>query len=54
MNVEETNIVIFHSTHISLNDSFHIKIGNQPVQRAKYVKILVVLLDENLRWKFHL
>ena len=54
INVERTNFAIFHCTHNSLNDNRHMKIGNQHVQQAKYVKFLDVHVNENLSWKFHL
>ena len=37
-----------------LNDTVIIKIGNQYVKQAKYVKFLGLLLDENLSWMYHL
>ena len=54
LNVDKTNFVIFHSPQNSLNDTVIIKIGNQYVKQAKYVKFLGILLDENLSWKYHL
>ena len=54
LNVDKTNLVIFHSPQNSLNDSINIKIGNQYVKQAKCVKFLGLLLDENLSWKYHL
>ena len=53
INVEKTNFVIFHSVQTSLKDIINIKIGNQLVKRAKYVKFLGLLLDENLNWKYY-
>ena len=47
LNVDKTNVVIFHLAQNPLNDSINIKIGNQYV---KYVKFLGLLLDENLSW----
>ena len=54
LNVDKTNFVIFHSPQNSLNDIVNIKIGNQYVKQAKYVKSLGLLLDEHLSWKYHL
>ena len=54
LNVDKTNFVIFHSAQNYLNESINIKIGNQHVKQAKYVKFLGLLLDENLSWKYHL
>ena len=54
LNVDKTNFVIFDSPQNSLNDTVIIKIGNQYVKQAKYVKFLGLVLDENLSWKYHL
>ena len=54
LNVDKTNFVIVHSPRKSLNDTVIIKIGNQYVKQAKYVKFLGLRLDENLSWKYHL
>ena len=37
-----------------LNDNVDIRFGKQHVKKAKYVKFLGLLLDENLSWKYHL
>ena len=54
LNVDKTNVVIFHSPQTPLNHSINIQIGNQYVKQAKYVKFLGLLLDENLSWKYHI
>ena len=54
LNVDKTNFIIFHSRQHSLNKSVNIKIGKEHVKKAKYVKFLGLLLDENLSWKYHL
>ena len=54
LNVDKTNVVIFHSPQNPLNHSFNIKIGNQYVKQSKYVKFLGLFLDENLSWKYHI
>ena len=54
LNVDKTNCVIFHSPQNALNDTVNMKIGNQHVKQAKYVKFLGLLLDEHLSWKYHL
>ena len=46
LTVEKTNFVIFHSVQNTLNEGVSIKIGNQHVRQAKYVKFLGLLLDE--------
>ena len=54
LDVDKTNFVIFQSAQNYLNESINIKIGNQHVKQAKYVKFLGLLLDENLSWRYHL
>ena len=46
--------IIFHSPQKPLNDTVDIRFGKQHVRKAKYVKFLGLLLDENLSWKHHL
>ena len=52
LNVDKTNFVLFHCIKESLDEAINIKIGKELVKRAKYVKFLCVLLDENLTWKY--
>ncbi len=54
LNIGKTNFVVFHSVQNSLSESLTIKIGNQHIRQAKYVKFLGLLLDEHLSWKYHL
>ena len=54
LNVEKTNFMIFHSLYNRIDENPIIKIGKKTIQRAKFVKFLGLLLDENLSWKFHL
>ena len=54
LNIDKTAFVIFHSAQNPLNDCVNIKIANQHVKQAKYVKFLGLLLDEQLSWKHHL
>ena len=54
LDVEKTNFVIFHSPQKPLCENIIIKIGKQHVEKAKHVKFLGLLLDENLSWKHHL
>ena len=49
LNTDKTNFVIFHLPQKSLNDTVIIKIGNQYVEQAKYVKFLGLLSDEYLK-----
>ena len=46
--------MIFHSINNRTDENPIIKIGKKTIQRAKFVKFLGLLLDENLSWKFHL
>ena len=52
--INKTAFVICHSAQNPLNDCVNIKIANQHVKQAKYVKFLGLLLDEQLSWKHHL
>ena len=54
LNVRKTNFMIFHSINNRIDENPIIKIGKKTIQRAKFVKFLRLLLDENLSWKFHL
>ena len=53
LNIDKTNSIIFKSPQRSLPETVSIKIGKFPIKRTCYVKFLV-LLDENLSWKYHL
>ena len=54
LNIDKTNIVIFHSLHTKLPEPIVIRSCREKIQREKYVKFLGVLLDENLSWKYHI
>ena len=54
LNVEKTKFMIFRSVNNRIDENPIIKIGKKTIQRAKFVKFLELLLDENLSWKFHL
>ena len=54
LNINKTNFVIFKSPQHSSPESVSIKIGSRPVKQTFSVKLLGVLLDENLSWKYHL
>ena len=54
LNVDKTNYVIFHSPQKPLYENSAIKFGKQHVKKAKHIKFLGLLLDENLSWKHHL
>ena len=54
LNIDKTNYVIFHSTQIKIPPDVRIKIGNKILNRVKYVKFLGILMDEHLKWKYHI
>ena len=54
LNIGKTNFVLFHSPQKKLSGSFKLKIGNQEIERSKYVKFLGRLMDEHLSWKYHI
>ena len=53
-NISKTNYIIFHTTTMKIQTDISIKFGRKLLTKAKYVKFLGLLLDENLSWKFHL
>ena len=54
LNISKTNYIIFHSPVISIASDIVIKIGREHINGSNYVKFLGLLLDESLRWNFHL
>ena len=54
LNVEKTNFVLFHSPKKKVTDLIPLKFGKENVKRAKYGKLLSVLVDEHLSWKYHI
>ena len=54
LNISKTNYITFHSTTMKNPEDTSIRIGRKRLTKAKYVKFLGLLLDENLSWKFHL
>ena len=53
-NKNKTNYIIFHSSTMKIPENTSIKIEIKHLAKAKYVKFLGLLSDENLSWKFHL
>ena len=45
--------IVFHPHQKKLSGNFQLNIGNQDIQRNKYVKCLGVLMHEHLSWKYH-
>ena len=54
LNIDKTNYIIFHSSSVNVPPGSNIKIGKKHIKRVKFVKFLGLLLDEHLRWKYHL
>ena len=54
LNIDKTNFIIIKSPQHFIAEAVSIKIGNLPIRKTSYVKFLVVLLDENLSWKYRL
>ena len=54
LNIDKTNYMIFHSSSSNVPSGSVIKIGKKPIKRVQFVQFLGILLDEHLRWKYHL
>ena len=54
LNIDKTNYIIFHSSSVKVPSDSDINIGKKHIKRVKFVKFLGLLLDENLRWRYHL
>ena len=55
LELNTANFVILHSPEYSLHETAAITIGKEHVKQTKYIKLLGLLLDENLNWKkYHL
>ena len=54
LNISKTNYIISHSSTMKIPEDTSKKIGRKHLTKAKYVKSLGLLLDENLSWRFHL
>ena len=54
LNVSKSKYIIFHSATSTIPSCLSIKIDKKHIDRAKYVKLLGLLLDEYLSWKYHL
>ena len=54
LNIDKTNFVIFHSHQRKITDNIVVRFGRKSIKQESYVKILGILFDSNLSWKFHL
>ena len=54
LNIDKTNFVIFRSQRQRLTEQIVLKIGRKKVKEESHVKVLGIMLDSNLSWKFHL
>ena len=54
LNIEKTHFITFHSLNNRTDENPIVKIGKKTSQRAKFAKLLGLLLDENLSFNLHL
>ena len=54
LNIDKTNFVIFHSPHVTVPEPIVIRFCRKKIQRENCVKLLGILLDSNLSWKYHI
>ena len=54
LNISKTNYIIFHSPVMPIPSDIFIKICREHINGFNYVQFLRLLLDEDLRWNFHL
>ena len=47
-------VINLHSLKRKTKDLIPLKFGKENIKRAKYVKLLRVLVDEHLSWKYHI
>ena len=53
-NQSKTKFIIFKSKNKSLNQEITLKINNNIIKQASYVKFLGVLIDHDFSWKNHI
>ena len=46
-------VVIFYSLRTKSPDLISIRVGNKPIRKSNYVKVLHIVIDEPLSWKYH-
>ena len=54
LNINKTNFVVFHSPQIKLVGPVVIRFGKKKIKRESCVKVLGIMLDANLSWKYHI
>ena len=54
LNTNKTNYMIAHSPGDALPVNTAITLGNRLISRVKYIRVLGLLLDKNLSWKYYL
>ena len=54
LNIDKTNVVVFHSPARKLTEPIVLKFGRKEISRTDHIRFLGVLLDETLGWKPHL
>ena len=52
LNIEKSNVIIFHPTQKRLQDfSFNLSLNNKQLKREYYIKYLGILIDSHISWK---
>ena len=52
LNMEKSNVIIFHPTQKRLQDfSFNLSLNNKQLKREYYIKNLGILIDSHISWK---
>jgi len=53
LNIEKSNVIIFHPVQKKLTYDIQIKINNVSLKHESHIKYLGVMIDEHLNWKHH-
>ena len=54
LNIDKTNLVLFHSSPRKLTQTIVLKLGKSKIEQETHVRFLGVLLDSTLSWRYHL